>query len=223
MSHSNCCFLTCIQISQEAGKMVWYSQLLKNFPILRTVHLIINFMFCAFYDKKKIKKLINEHGHFCRTKIPPDSSGIPGYWLHMESSTLSPTLHVCCCFLYFVCIEDRHLIVVISQPASIICEIITGLIRLFLLGLLHSCGYQHCTAGPDNSKTDNPSQQKAYQLTCSHTEARLTFIILMKTGRMGTIETPPKDPSILLYILLSKVQKVSSGSERQGAVCIKEE
>ena len=31
MSHSNCCFLTCIQISQEAGKVVWYSHLLKNF------------------------------------------------------------------------------------------------------------------------------------------------------------------------------------------------
>ena len=32
MSGSNCCFLTCIQISQEAGKVVWYSHLLKNFP-----------------------------------------------------------------------------------------------------------------------------------------------------------------------------------------------
>ena len=32
MSSSNCCFLTCIQISQEAGKVVWYSHLFKNFP-----------------------------------------------------------------------------------------------------------------------------------------------------------------------------------------------
>ena len=32
MSGSNCCFLTCIQISQEAGKEVRYSHLLKNFP-----------------------------------------------------------------------------------------------------------------------------------------------------------------------------------------------
>ena len=32
MSGSNCCFLTCIQASQEAGKVVWYSHLLKNFP-----------------------------------------------------------------------------------------------------------------------------------------------------------------------------------------------
>ena len=29
---SNCCFLTCIQVSQEAGKVVLYSHLLKNFP-----------------------------------------------------------------------------------------------------------------------------------------------------------------------------------------------
>ena len=32
MSISNCCFLTCIQISQQAGQVMWYSHLLKNFP-----------------------------------------------------------------------------------------------------------------------------------------------------------------------------------------------
>src|SRR5574341_1188703 len=32
MSSTNCCFLTCIQVSQEAGQVVWYSCLLKNFP-----------------------------------------------------------------------------------------------------------------------------------------------------------------------------------------------
>ena len=31
MSSSNCCFLTCIQISQEAGQVVWYSHLFQNF------------------------------------------------------------------------------------------------------------------------------------------------------------------------------------------------
>ena len=31
MSGSNCCFLIHIQVSQEAGKVVWYSQLFKNF------------------------------------------------------------------------------------------------------------------------------------------------------------------------------------------------
>ena len=32
MSGSNCCFLLCIQVSQEKGKVVWYSPLFKNFP-----------------------------------------------------------------------------------------------------------------------------------------------------------------------------------------------
>ena len=32
MSRSNCCFLTCIQVSQEAGQVIFYSHLLKNFP-----------------------------------------------------------------------------------------------------------------------------------------------------------------------------------------------
>ena len=32
MSSSNCCFLTCIQVSQETDQMVWYSHLFQNFP-----------------------------------------------------------------------------------------------------------------------------------------------------------------------------------------------
>ena len=32
MPGSNCCFLTCIQISQKAGKVVGCSHLLKKFP-----------------------------------------------------------------------------------------------------------------------------------------------------------------------------------------------
>ena len=32
MSSFNCCFLTCIQMSQEAGQVIWYSHLFKNFP-----------------------------------------------------------------------------------------------------------------------------------------------------------------------------------------------
>ena len=38
MSKSNYCFLTCIQISQEAGQVVWYSHLLKNFPQFVVIH-----------------------------------------------------------------------------------------------------------------------------------------------------------------------------------------
>ena len=32
------CFLTCIQISQEAGKVIWYSHLFKNFPVCCDPH-----------------------------------------------------------------------------------------------------------------------------------------------------------------------------------------
>ena len=38
MSSSNCCFLTCIPVSQEAGKVVWYSHLFKNFPQFVMIH-----------------------------------------------------------------------------------------------------------------------------------------------------------------------------------------
>ena len=38
MSSSDCCFLTCIQISQEAGQVVWYSHLFKNFPQFVVIH-----------------------------------------------------------------------------------------------------------------------------------------------------------------------------------------
>ena len=38
MFGSNCFFLTYIQISQEAGKVVWYSHLLKNFSHFVVIH-----------------------------------------------------------------------------------------------------------------------------------------------------------------------------------------
>ena len=39
----DCCFLTCIQISQEANKVVWYSYLLKNFPQFIVIHTVKGF------------------------------------------------------------------------------------------------------------------------------------------------------------------------------------
>ena len=43
MSSSNCCFLTCIQISQEAGQVVWYSHLSQNFPQFIVIHTVKSF------------------------------------------------------------------------------------------------------------------------------------------------------------------------------------
>ena len=38
MFNSNYCFLTCIQISQEAGQVVWYFHFLKTFPLFVVIH-----------------------------------------------------------------------------------------------------------------------------------------------------------------------------------------
>ena len=43
MSNSNCCFLTCIQISQEAGEVVWYSHLFQNFQQFIVIHIVKGF------------------------------------------------------------------------------------------------------------------------------------------------------------------------------------
>ena len=43
MSSSNSCFLTCIQISQEADHVVWYSHLFKNFPQSAVIHTVKGF------------------------------------------------------------------------------------------------------------------------------------------------------------------------------------
>ena len=51
MSGSNCFFLTCIQTSQEAGKLVWYSYLFQNFPQFIVIHTVKSF---GLVNKAKI-------------------------------------------------------------------------------------------------------------------------------------------------------------------------
>ena len=43
MSSANCCFLTCIQISQERGHMAWYFHVFKNFPQFVVIHTVKGF------------------------------------------------------------------------------------------------------------------------------------------------------------------------------------
>ena len=43
ISGSNCCFLNCSQVSQEAGQVVWYSHLLKNFPQCVVIYTVKGF------------------------------------------------------------------------------------------------------------------------------------------------------------------------------------
>ena len=43
MSSSNCCFLTYIQVYQEAGQVVWYAYLFHNFPQFVVIHTVKSF------------------------------------------------------------------------------------------------------------------------------------------------------------------------------------
>ena len=43
MFGSNCWFLTCIQISQDADKVVWYSHLWKNFAQFVVIYTVKGF------------------------------------------------------------------------------------------------------------------------------------------------------------------------------------
>ena len=59
MSSSNCCFLSCIQVSQDTGKVVLHSPLFKNFPQLFMIHTVKGFSIVseAEVDLKKKKSL----------------------------------------------------------------------------------------------------------------------------------------------------------------------
>ena len=80
MSTSNCCLLTCIQISQEAGQVVWHSHLLKNFPQFVLIHTVKGFgivtkaevdvfleLSCFFDDPKDVGNLISDSSAFSKS------------------------------------------------------------------------------------------------------------------------------------------------------------
>ena len=80
-SSCNCCFLTCIQISQEAGQVVWYSHLLKNSPqfVIGTVKGlgVVNKaevdvfleLSCFFHDPVDVGNLISGSSAFSKTSL----------------------------------------------------------------------------------------------------------------------------------------------------------
>ena len=80
MLSSNCCFLTCIQISQEAGQVVWYSHLFQNFPQFIVIHTVKNFgvvnkaegdffleFSCFFHDPTDVGNLISSSSAFSKS------------------------------------------------------------------------------------------------------------------------------------------------------------
>ena len=79
MSSSNCCFLTCIQVSQEAGQVVWYSHFFQNFSQFFVTHTVKGFgivskaevdvfleLSCFFHDPVDVGNLISGSSAFSK-------------------------------------------------------------------------------------------------------------------------------------------------------------
>ena len=82
MSSSNCCFLTCIQIYQGAGQLVWYSHLFQNFPQFVVIHTVKDFIIvnkaevniflelsCFFDNIEDVGNLISGSSAFSKTSL----------------------------------------------------------------------------------------------------------------------------------------------------------
>ena len=82
MSESHCWFLTCIQVSQETGKVVWYSHLFKNFPQFDVIHTVKGFSVvyeaevdvflefpCFFYGTTNVGSLIFGSSAFSKSSL----------------------------------------------------------------------------------------------------------------------------------------------------------
>ena len=82
MSCSNCCFLTCIQISQEGGQVVWYPPLFQNFPQFIVIHTVKGLgivnkaemdvfleLSCFFDDPSDVGNLISGPSAFSKTGL----------------------------------------------------------------------------------------------------------------------------------------------------------
>ena len=80
LSSSNCCLL--LQISQEAGQVVWYFSLLKNFPLLVVIHIVKEFRVvneikvdvflefsCFFDDPVDVGNLISGSSAFSKSSL----------------------------------------------------------------------------------------------------------------------------------------------------------
>ena len=92
MSSSNCCFLTCIQISQESGQVVWYFHLLNNFPQFIVIHTVKGFgivneaeidvlleLSCFFHDPADVGNLISCSSAFSKSSLNIRKSAVEHY------------------------------------------------------------------------------------------------------------------------------------------------
>ena len=86
MFNSNCCFLTCIQISQEAGQVVWYSHIFKIFPQFIMIHTVKSF---GVVNKAKLDVFLVGNLICCSSAFSKSSLNIWKFSVHI---LLKPSL-----------------------------------------------------------------------------------------------------------------------------------
>ena len=82
MYSSNCCFLTCILVSQEADQVVWFSHLFQKFPQFIVIHTVKGFglvnkaeidvfleLSSFFHDPADVGNLISGSSAFSKTSL----------------------------------------------------------------------------------------------------------------------------------------------------------
>ena len=84
MSSPNCCFLTCIQISQEAGQVVWYSHLSQNFPQFVVTHTVKG---CGIVNEAEIDVFLEFSCFF-------DDPADVGNWISVSSAFSKSSLNI---------------------------------------------------------------------------------------------------------------------------------
>ena len=101
MSSSKSCFLTCIQVSQEAGQVVWDSHLFKNFPQFVVIYIVKAFSIvseaevdvflefpCFFSDPTYVGNLISGSSAFSKSSLY--------IWKYIWKLHLGSPKTVCC-------------------------------------------------------------------------------------------------------------------------------
>ena len=121
LSSSNCCFLTCIQISQETGEVVSFPHLFKNFPqiVINTVKSfgivkkaeidVFLELSCFFNDPTDVGNLISGSSAFSKTSL--------NIWKFTVHILLKPGLE-----------NFEHYFTSATQPTSKKCYVIPRLL-----------------------------------------------------------------------------------------------
>ena len=197
MSSSNCCFLTCIQISQEAGQVVWYSHLFQNFLQLIVIHTVKGFgiinkaeldvfleLSCFFHNPANVGNLISGSFAFSKTSL--------NIWKFTVHVLLKSGLE-----------NFKHHFTSMWDECN--CAVVWAFFALPFFGigmktdLFQSCG--HC---------------RVFQI-CWHIECS---ILTASSFRIWNSSTGISSPSLALFIMMLSKTHLTSHSKMSGSTWV---